>query len=50
MDHMVVPCIDKACLGAVLVSSTRDGLGRDAEVGVEVEVGMEVEVGVDDGL
>jgi hypothetical protein len=38
---MGVPCMDIACLGAVLVSRTRDGLDRDAEVGVHV-------VGADD--
>lgn len=33
---MGVPCMDKACLGAVLVSRTQDGIGRDAEVSVHV--------------
>jgi hypothetical protein len=34
-EHMGVPCMDKACLGAVLVSRTRDGISKDAEVNVD---------------
>ncbi len=33
---MGVPCMDKACLGAVSVSRTRDGISRDEEVSVDV--------------
>jgi hypothetical protein len=35
-EDMGVPCMDKACLGAVLVSRTRDGISKDAVVSVDV--------------
>ena len=35
-DMGEVPCMDKACLGAVLVSRMRDGISKDAEVSVHV--------------
>jgi hypothetical protein len=35
-EDMGVPYMDKACLGAVLVSRTRDGISKDAEVSVHV--------------
>ena len=35
-EDMGVPCKDKACLGAVLASRTRDGTSKDAEVSVHV--------------
>jgi hypothetical protein len=40
-DMGAPPCMDKACLGAVLVSRTQDGISKDAEVSVHV-----VDVGV----
>jgi len=35
-EDMGGPCMDKACLGAVLVSRTRDGISKDSEVSVHV--------------
>jgi hypothetical protein len=35
-EDMGVPCMDKAYLGAVSVSRTRDGISKDAEVSVHV--------------
>jgi hypothetical protein len=36
-EDMGVPCMDIACLGAVLVSRTRDEIGRDEEVSVDAD-------------
>ena len=39
-EDMDVPCMDKACLGAELVSRKRDGTSKDAVVSVDaVHVG-----------